>query len=136
MNEAELLEPSPLEVPAVPVIKVRGEPRTELPQDLYIPPDALEVFLDTFEGPLDLLLYLIRRQNLDVLDIPMAALTKQYMAYVEAARATRLELAAEYLLLTVAGQHLDSLPLAGRDSAAVCVFLPAAAMRLPCLHPV
>lgn len=81
------------------VARVRGEPLTELPQDLYIPPDALEVFLEAFEGPLDLLLYLIRRQNLDVLDIPMAALTKQYMAYVEAARATRLELAAEYLLM-------------------------------------
>ena len=91
--------PALLDTPPAPVIKVRGELLTELPQDLYIPPDALEVFLDAFEGPLDLLLYLIRRQNLDVLDIPMAALTKQYMAYVEAARATRLELAAEYLLM-------------------------------------
>ncbi len=79
--------------------RVKGELLTELPQDLYIPPDALEVFLDAFEGPLDLLLYLIRRQNLDVLDIPMAALTRQYMTYVEAARKTRLELAAEYLLM-------------------------------------
>ncbi|OYX29299.1 MAG: segregation/condensation protein A [Hydrogenophilales bacterium 32-62-9] len=87
------------DAPHAPVIRVRGETLTELPQDLYIPPDALEIFLDAFEGPLDLLLYLIRRQNLDVLDIPMAALTKQYMAYVEAARATRLELAAEYLLM-------------------------------------
>jgi segregation and condensation protein A len=92
MNAPVLLDPPP-----APVIKVRGEPLTELPQDLYIPPDALEVFLETFEGPLDLLLYLIRRQNLDVLDIPMAALTHQYMAYVKAA--TRLELAAEYLLM-------------------------------------
>ena len=99
MTEAALLDPAPDAVPAAPVIKVRGEPLTELPQDLYIPPDALEVFLDAFEGPLDLLLYLIRKQNLDVLDIPMAALTRQYMAYVEAARATRLELAAEYLLM-------------------------------------
>jgi len=99
MTDAALLDPAPEAAPAAAVIKVRGEPLTELPQDLYIPPDALEVFLDAFEGPLDLLLYLIRRQNLDVLDIPMAALTRQYMAYVEAARATRLELAAEYLLM-------------------------------------
>jgi segregation and condensation protein A len=91
--------PSLLETPHVSVIKVRGEPLTLLPHDLYIPPDALEVFLEAFEGPLDLLLYLIRRQNLDVLDIPMAALTRQYMTYVEAARKTRLELAAEYLLM-------------------------------------
>ena len=91
--------PSLLEAPAVSVIKVRGAPLAELPSDLYIPPDALEVFLETFEGPLDLLLYLIRRQNLDVLDIPMAALTQQYMTYVEAAHKTRLELAAEYLLM-------------------------------------
>ncbi|MBN8759794.1 MAG: segregation and condensation protein A [Thiobacillus sp. SCN 64-35] len=99
MSEADLLDSPPLELPPAPAIKVNGELFTELPQDLYIPPDALEVFLDAFEGPLDLLLYLIRKQNLDVLDIPMAALTKQYMAYVEAARATRLELAAEYLLM-------------------------------------
>jgi len=99
MTEAELLDPALPVAPAAPVIRVRGEPLIELPHDLYIPPDALEVFLDAFEGPLDLLLYLIRKQNLDVLDIPMAALTRQYMAYVEAARATRLELAAEYLLM-------------------------------------
>jgi len=99
MNSPKLLDASTLDIPPAPVIKVRGELLTELPQDLYIPPDALEIFLEAFEGPLDLLLYLIRRQNLDVLDIPMAALTRQYMAYVEAARATRLELAAEYLLM-------------------------------------
>lgn len=99
MSDVELLEPPRSEALSAPVIRVRGERLTELPQDLYIPPDALEIFLEAFEGPLDLLLYLIRRQNLDVLDIPMAALTKQYMAYVEAARATRLELAAEYLLM-------------------------------------
>ena len=91
--------PALLDTPHVSVIKIRGEPLTLLPHDLYIPPDALEVFLEAFEGPLDLLLYLIRRQNLDVLDIPMAALTRQYMTYVEAARKTRLELAAEYLLM-------------------------------------
>jgi segregation and condensation protein A len=83
----------------LPIARVKGEPLAELPADLYIPPDALEVFLETFEGPLDLLLYLIRRHNLDVLDIPMAELTRQYLSYVEAARASRLELAAEYLLM-------------------------------------
>ena len=72
----------------------------EIPQDLYIPPDALEVFLDTFQGPLDLLLYLIRKHNLEILDIPMAELTQQYMAYVAMMRADQLELAAEYLLMT------------------------------------
>jgi segregation and condensation protein A len=83
----------------LPIARVKGEPLAELPADLYIPPDALEVFLETFEGPLDLLLYLIRRHNLDVLDIPMAELTRQYLSYVEAARSSRLELAAEYLLM-------------------------------------
>lgn len=82
-----------------PVAKIHGEPLTEIPPDLYIPPDALEVFLDTFQGPLDLLLYLIRKHNLDVLDIRMAELTRQYMAYIEMMRANKLELAAEYLLM-------------------------------------
>ena len=81
------------------VAKVYGEPMLELPRDLYIPPEALEVFLETFEGPLDLLLYLIRRQNINVLDIPMAELTRQYLGYVEMMRRTQLELAAEYLLM-------------------------------------
>ena len=84
---------------ALPVAKIRGEPMTELPADLYIPPEALSVFLDAFEGPLDLLLYLIRRHSLDILDIPMADLTRQYMDYVEMMRTTQLELAAEYLLM-------------------------------------
>ncbi|AVR88275.1 segregation and condensation protein A [Thauera aromatica] len=79
--------------------RIYGEPLLELPKDLYIPPDALQVFLEAFEGPLDLLLYLIRKANLDVLDIPMAPLTAQYLEYVEAMRATNLELAAEYLLM-------------------------------------
>jgi segregation and condensation protein A len=82
-----------------PIAKIYGEPLTEMPGDLYIPPDALEIFLDTFQGPLDLLLYLIRKHNLDVLDIPMAELTRQYLAYIEMMRANRLELAAEYLLM-------------------------------------
>src|SRR5580765_4683118 len=82
-----------------PVARIYGEPLKELPQDLYIPPEALEIFLETFEGPLDLLLYLIRRQNINVLDIPMAELTRQYLGYVEMMRRTQLELAAEYLLM-------------------------------------
>ncbi|MBU1689169.1 MAG: segregation/condensation protein A [Gammaproteobacteria bacterium] len=81
------------------VVRIHGEPLTEMPHDLYIPPEALEVFLETFEGPLDLLLYLIRRQNLDVLNIQMAELTRQYMHYVEMMHAGQLELAAEYLLM-------------------------------------
>jgi segregation and condensation protein A len=85
--------------PANPVAHVHGEPMMEMPLDLYIPPDALEVVLESFQGPLDLLLYLIRKHNLDVLDIPMASLTKQYMVYIEAMQQHRLELAAEYLLM-------------------------------------
>jgi len=79
--------------------KVYGEPMLEMPRDLYIPPDALEVILESFEGPLDLLLYLIRKANISVLDIPMAALTSQYLVYVEAMHRRNLELAAEYLLM-------------------------------------
>ena len=81
------------------VARVYGEPMLELPQDLYIPPEALEIFLENFEGPLDLLLYLIRKQNINVLEIPMAELTRQYLGYVEMMRRTQLELAAEYLLM-------------------------------------
>ena len=84
---------------ALPLARIRGEPMTEMPADLYIPPEALSVFLDAFEGPLDLLLYLIRKHSLDILDIPMAELTRQYMEYVEMMRTTQLELAAEYLLM-------------------------------------
>ena len=83
----------------VALARLYGEPLYTLPNDLYIPPDALEVFLDAFEGPLDLLLYLIRRQNFDILDIPLADVTRQYLAYVEQIRRTNLELAAEYLLM-------------------------------------
>src|SRR3990167_9045095 len=78
--------------------KLYGEPVIELPRDLYIPPDALEIVLEAFEGPLDLLLYLIRKENLDILDIPMAPLTRQYLEYVEIMRSRNLELAAEYLV--------------------------------------
>lgn len=83
----------------MPLAIVRGEPVLQMPQDLYIPPDALEVILEAFEGPLDLLLYLIRRQNLDILDIPIAEITRQYMEYIDMMRDMRLELAAEYLLM-------------------------------------
>lgn len=83
----------------IPFAVVRGQPFYELPKDLYIPPDALEVILDAFEGPLDLLLYLIRRQNLDILDIPIAAITKQYIGYIELMQTLKLELAAEYLVM-------------------------------------
>jgi segregation and condensation protein A len=82
-----------------PLAKVGGEPWTRLPHDLYIPPDALEVFLEAFEGPLDLLLYLIQRQNLNILDIPIAAITRQYMEYLALMQELRLELAAEYLVM-------------------------------------
>jgi segregation and condensation protein A len=82
-----------------PIARIHGEPLLTVPEDLYIPPDALEVFLETFEGPLDLLLYLIRKHNLDVLDIQMARLTAQYLEYVEMMRTSQLELAAEYLLM-------------------------------------
>lgn len=86
--------------PSEPVLaKLYGEPLLRLPNDLYIPPDALEVILDAFEGPLDLLLYLIRKQNFNILDIPMADLTRQYLTYVEEIRSRNLELAAEYLLM-------------------------------------
>jgi segregation and condensation protein A len=90
---------SPMRQAAGRIALVHGEPMLELPQDLYIPPEALEIFLDTFEGPLDLLLYLIRKADFDVLDIPMASLTRQYLEYVERLRERHLELAAEYLLM-------------------------------------
>ena len=81
------------------IAMVRGLAFTVLPKDLYIPPDAMEVFLEAFEGPLDLLLYLIKKQNLDILDIPIAEVTRQYMEYVEIMKEVSLELAAEYLVM-------------------------------------
>ena len=86
-------------VDAVVLARLYGEPLFALPTDLYIPPDALEVFLEAFEGPLDLLLYLIRKQNFNILDIPMVGVTRQYLAYVDEIRSRNLELAAEYLLM-------------------------------------
>ncbi|HCA28011.1 MAG TPA: segregation/condensation protein A, partial [Betaproteobacteria bacterium] len=89
-----------VDVAAVPcVARILGRPLAELPPDLFIPPEALEVFLDAFEGPLDLLLYLIRKHNVDVLDIPMSELTRQYLAYVDMMHVHQLELAAEYLVM-------------------------------------
>ncbi len=90
---------TPEVVDQVALARLYGEPLFALPQDLYIPPDALEVFLEAFEGPLDLLLYLIRKQNFNILDIPMVSVTRQYLAYVEEIRSRNLELAAEYLLM-------------------------------------
>ena len=86
-------------VDGIAVARLYGEPLFSLPNDLYIPPDALEVFLEAFEGPLDLLLYLIRKQNFNILDIPMASVTRQYLAYIEQIRRTNLELASDYLLM-------------------------------------
>jgi segregation and condensation protein A len=88
--------------------KIYGEPVIEIPVDLYIPPDALEIVLDAFEGPLDLLLYLIRKENLNILDIPMAPLTRQYLEYVEIMRSKNLELAAEYLVMAAMLMEIKS----------------------------
>ncbi len=97
LEKVDAGETASADAPHIP--KLYGEPMPTMPRDLYIPPDALEVFLDNFEGPLDLLLYLIRKANLSILDIPMAPLTAQYLVYVEAMRKTNLELAADYLLM-------------------------------------
>jgi segregation and condensation protein A len=103
---------------SVMAAKVYGEPVIELPKDLYIPPDALEVVLEAFEGPLDLLLYLIRKENLDILDIPMAPLTRQYLEYVEIMRSTNLELAAEYLVMAAILMEIKSRLLLPRPPSA------------------
>src|SRR5688572_22250691 len=104
--EATLPEPPVAELARMPEVvdqvalaRLYGEPLFAMPQDLYIPPDALEVFLEAFEGPLDLLLYLIRKQNFNILDIPLAEVTRQYLRYVDEIRVRNLELAAEYLLM-------------------------------------
>ncbi len=96
---APVLSTTPEVVDQVALARLYGEPLFAMPQDLYIPPDALEVFLEAFEGPLDLLLYLIRKQNFNILDIPMLSVTRQYLAYVDEIRSRNLELAAEYLLM-------------------------------------
>ncbi|MDF1528566.1 MAG: ScpA family protein [Sedimenticola sp.] len=99
----------------MPFAVVQGAPWSTLPKDLYIPPDALEVFLDAFEGPLDLLLYLIKRQNLDILDIPIAQITTQYMEYVDLMKDIRLELAAEYLVMAAMLAEIKSRMLLPRQ---------------------
>jgi len=100
-------QPPPEQV-EMPFAVVNGEPVTQLPHDLYIPPQALEVFLEAFEGPLDLLLYLIRRQNLDILDIPLAEITRQYIQYIELMQELQLELAGEYLVMAATLAEIKS----------------------------
>jgi len=100
----------------LPLVMVYGEAMTEMPVDLYIPPDALEVFLEAFEGPIDLLLYLIRKQNVDILDIPVAEITRQYMGYVELMKTVRLELAAEYLVMAAMLAEIKSRMLLPRSA--------------------
>ena len=105
----------------MPFAVVEGQPIIEMPRDLYIPPQALEVFLEAFEGPLDMLLYLIRRQNLDILDIPIAEITRQYMRYIELMQVLQLELAGEYLLMAATLAEVKSrmlLPRVGNEDAA------------------
>ena len=99
MENSVVSQDMPLVVDHVAVARLYGEPLFAMPNDLYIPPDALEVFLEAFEGPLDFLLYLIRKQNFNILDIPMLSVTKQYLVYVDEIRKRNLELAAEYLLM-------------------------------------
>jgi segregation and condensation protein A len=122
---APLPEPQQLVLPEEPVGQearialVNGEPVTQLPKDLYIPPQALEVILEAFEGPLDLLLYLIRRQNLDILDIPLAEITRQYMQYIELMQELQLELAAEYLVMAATLAEIKSRMLLPRPAPLV-----------------
>jgi segregation and condensation protein A len=101
----------------MPFALVQGQPITEVPHDLYIPPDALEIILEAFEGPLDLLLYLIRRQNLDILDIPITEITKQYMEYIEMLQDMQFELAAEYLVMAAILAEIKSRMLLPRPAS-------------------
>ena len=109
---------TPPEQVEMPFAVVNGEPISQLPRDLYIPPQALEVFLEAFEGPLDLLLYLIRRQNLDILDIPLAEITRQYMQYIELMQELQLELAGEYLVMAATLAEIKSRMLLPRPKLA------------------
>ena len=109
LPQAEFLEP---------LARIYGQPVQQMPLDLYIPPDALAIMLEAFEGPLDLLLYMIRRANIDILDIPMAPLTRQYLDYVEAMRSTNLELAADYLVMAAVLIEIKSRMLLPRPKAA------------------
>jgi segregation and condensation protein A len=115
---AQAPEPVPGEQQELPLAFVHGKPLTVLPRDLYIPPEALEVFLEAFEGPLDLLLYLIRRQNLDILEINVAQITEQYMHYVELMDAMQFELAAEYLVMSAMLAEIKSRMLLPRQQSA------------------
>jgi segregation and condensation protein A len=116
--DAEALPPETPQQAEMPFAVVEGEPVTQLPRDLYIPPDALQVFLEAFEGPLDLLLYLIRRQNLDILDIPIAEITRQYMQYIDVMADLQLELAGEYLLMAAMLAEIKSRMLLPRPTSA------------------
>jgi segregation and condensation protein A len=110
--------PAPPQQQEMPLAIVRGQPVLQMPQDLYIPPDALEVILEAFEGPLDLLLYLIRRQNLDILDIPIAEITRQYIDYIDLMQNMKLELAAEYLVMAAILAEIKSRLLLPRPPGA------------------
>jgi segregation and condensation protein A len=115
-DQAEQTEHHRVQQAEMPFAIVQGQPLTQVPNDLYIPPDALEVFLEAFEGPLDLLLYLIRRQNLDILDIPIAEITRQYMAYIGMLDELQFELAAEYLVMAAILAEIKSRMLLPRPS--------------------
>ncbi len=116
-SPSEAAHPAAPEQVEMPFAVVNGEPVTVLPRDLYIPPQALEVFLEAFEGPLDLLLYLIRRQNLDILDIPLAEITRQYMRYIELMQDLQLELAGEYLVMAATLAEIKSRMLLPRPKS-------------------
>lgn len=125
MTQPSISEPASLPAQAdsgaarqqeMPLAIVRGQPLEKMPQDLYIPPDALEVILEAFEGPLDLLLYLIRRQNLEILDIPVAEITRQYVSYIEVMRELRFELAADYLVMAAILAEIKSRMLLPRPT--------------------
>ncbi|VVC75191.1 Segregation and condensation protein A [Aquicella siphonis] len=121
MTEADRLPaepemPAASPAPAAPIATVKGQAVIDLPKDLYIPPDAMKVFLEAFEGPLDFLLYLIRKQNLDILDIPIAAVTRQYMEYIDLMQELSLELAAEYLVMAAILAEIKSRMLLPRVS--------------------
>ena len=119
MSDSAIIEQAAATAEAVasPLARIYGEPLAQMPHDLYIPPDAMAVMLDAFEGPLDLLLYLIRKANVNVLDIPMAPLTEQYLVYVEAMRSQNLELAADYLVMAAMLIEIKSRMLLPRPKA-------------------
>ena len=117
LADVEVHRPEPEQLELKVVARLYGEPMVQLPHDLYIPPDALEVILEAFEGPLDLLLYLIRRQNLDILDIPVAEITRQYVDYIQAMHEMRFELAAEYLVMAAILAEIKSRMLLPRPAS-------------------